>query len=39
LPEEEDEEENKSKEIPLKERKSIERNGNVNNAFSGDEQG
>jgi len=39
MPEEEDdeeEEENKNKEIPLKERKSSERNGSVNKAFSGD---
>jgi hypothetical protein len=34
--EEEEEEENKNKEIPLKERKSSERNGSVNKAFSGD---
>ena len=40
MPEEEDEEEeNKGKEIALKERKPSERNGNVNKAFSGDEQG
>jgi hypothetical protein len=39
VPKEEDEEENNSKEIPLKERKSSEKNGSVNKAFSGDEQG
>jgi hypothetical protein len=38
LPKEEDEEENQNKEIPLKERKSSERNGSVNKAFSDDEQ-
>ena len=37
--EEDEEEENQNKEIPLKERKSSERNGSVNKAFSGDEQG
>lgn len=39
MPEAEDEEVNKSKDVPLKERKSSERNGIVNKTFSGDEQG
>jgi hypothetical protein len=38
MPEAEDEV-NKSKDVPLKERKSSERNGIVNKTFSGDEQG
>jgi len=36
MPEEEDEEENQSKEIPLEERKSSQKNGTSNKAFSGD---
>jgi hypothetical protein len=39
MPKEDDEEENKDKEIPLKVKESNERNGSVNKAFSGDEQG
>lgn len=39
MPEAEDEEVNTSKDVPLKERKSSERNGIVNKTFSGDEQG
>lgn len=38
-PEEEDEEENKSKDFPLEERKSSERNGSINKTFTGDDQG
>jgi hypothetical protein len=39
MPKEEDEEETDSKDIPLKDKQSTEKNGNVNKAFSGDEQG
>jgi hypothetical protein len=38
-PGEEDEEENKSNDLPLKERKPSEQNGNVNKSFSDGEQG
>ncbi|GFG30408.1 hypothetical protein Cfor_05861 [Coptotermes formosanus] len=39
IAEEDDEEETKSKDFPLKERKASERNGSINKSFTGDEQG